>query len=298
MERPSLEASSSRAKGATAASTAGAASASKAGAGSARGSSARRGFGYRLRRGGFLGKRSEFFVNDNACGDVGNRRDHVVGENFVRRRGRGRDDLSCQLGEAVFFFGADGGENQLAEEIEAANVFVVEAERFGGEGFDESHDAPFGRKWDGDHGAGAEAAAGLGIHARIGFGIVAADGLAGAQAGAGKSGVGVELDAGVGSDASGRSAADDGIAFGEGDGDAVGASDGKGALGYGVEDFVESEFGFGRWRRMSIERRRNFSERGVLRPAAERWRRRRALAGHGGRYRSRVRVRVPGRSQN
>src|SRR5262249_27834768 len=72
----------------------------------------------------------------------------------------------------------------------------------------------------------------------------ATDGLAAAQAGTREAGVGIDSGAAVGSDFSGRSAADYGVVFGKSNGNATRASDGAGAIRHQLQDFVQSEFFF------------------------------------------------------
>ena len=90
------------------------------------------------------------------------------------------------LREAIFIFGLQRGDNQFGEKLQAAHVAVVEGERLGGKGFQQSNHAPPAAQGHCDHGPRAQLAASIYIYAIVLFGIVAADDLCGTKAGAGK----------------------------------------------------------------------------------------------------------------
>src|SRR5262249_52333273 len=127
---------------------------------------------------------------------------------------------------------------------QASHIRIVEAVSFARKGFDQPDHALLGRQGYGNHGAGAQGAAGLGVDPGVGFRIIATHGLAAAQAGAGKAGVGIDSGAAVGSDFAGRGAADNGVVFGKRDGDAAGAGDRDGTIGNQLQDLIQSEFFF------------------------------------------------------
>ena len=136
-----------------------------------------------------------------------------------------------RLGEAIFVFGLERAQYQFGEQRQVSNVGVVESERPGGECFEDSDYAAASAQRDRDHGARSQFAAGFEVDARIGFGVVAANGLRGAKASAGKRRVAVNARADVGANRARRGAQNDLVIFGERDGQTIRAGDCDGAFG-------------------------------------------------------------------
>ena len=102
------------------------------------------------------------------------------------RRGQFRLSRLRRLGEAIFIFRFERPDDQLSQQFEAANVTIVETERFRRESFQQSDNAPAAAQGNRDHGTRAQMAASLPVDAIVGFGIVAANDLRSAETCSGK----------------------------------------------------------------------------------------------------------------
>src|SRR5262249_51458157 len=102
-----------------------------------------------------------------------------------------------------------GGHHHARKQLHGRDVSMVKRVGYGREHLKDTQRAPIVAKRGDKDRTGSETAAASQIDSRIGFGVMTEENFAGANAFGGKARIGLEMDAQVGSGATGTRAADD-----------------------------------------------------------------------------------------
>src|SRR5580700_7118660 len=135
-----------------------------------------------------------------------------------------------------------GGHHDTRQQLHGRDVAMVEGVGHRGQHLKQAKGAAIVAKRGDENGAGSQPAAAGEVHARIGFGVVTKKNFPGAQTFGGKAGVGLQVDAEVGSSAASARAANDLTPVAKRDGGAGGASERLSALGNDVDSRLKFQF--------------------------------------------------------
>ncbi len=169
-------------------------------------------------------------------------RSNFYGRSFSNR-GRGQ----CRLGhlgrfrEAIFILRLEGSKNQLGQQLKAADVTVVEAERLSRECFQQSDHATASAQWHSDHRPCAQLTACVEVYAIIGLCIIAPDNLRRAETCSREGRIALDARAHIRLDDARRSPQNNFVVLRQSDSQSVRAGDGNGSFRDQLQHFVQNE---------------------------------------------------------